>query len=679
MADGCPAGAPVPASPTERVGPSPQGQQTPQDETPVLGQALRQGGRGDMGGRMGRGRRGGRRGGRARRGRGGHLGSLKRDVQLLERQYPLLPHASNIDDMRKAGLHPTVLEAQQRVGGRIWTDTDTFSVPVDLGASIITGAELANGRQPDALGPLCRQLGVELHMLNGKDLPLYDGTGNVASFDIDAQAARLFDEILDGVRDFILTSKASRCKATDRKLERMSLGEAFDRVWSQKLTESEERQSVGQCSVPDAENAGTVATADETSKFGSNGASTTTKSGTPCGRMGPADLLQPDEKAPNGCPGARSPCPPSSSGGDHGAALKEAACVAAKPEEGSKTTEGGAAAAITPHHRSLVSWHRAHLEYGCGANLDDLSLVHWNQDEAYGGFGGRHAMAKGGLVQAVNGIVLDQDVTVTHGEVVCGVEYGEHGVKVSTRSGKTFQAGVALITVPLGVLKADAIQFQPPLPRWKRGAISNLGFGNLNKVVMEFEAPFWNADQDYFGIVPEDGGQAAGFCSMFWGMQRVCGRPILTGLVSGNEAVAVEKLPDSEAVARAMRQLRRHFPSAPDPLRHRVTRWGSDPFARGCYTFVPPGASGQDYDRLAEPVLGFGYGLLFAGEHTVKEHPDTVGGALMSGMREAKRAMELLNLRVQLSNGIRKRKADRDLVEVLQSEVQLPQEKQLYR
>ena len=39
-----------------------------------------------------------------------------------------------------------------------------------------------------------------------------------------------------------------------------------------------------------------------------------------------------------------------------------------------------------------------------------------------------------------------------------------------------------LVTVPLGVLKSQAITFQPPLPEWKQQAINNLGFGLLNKV-----------------------------------------------------------------------------------------------------------------------------------------------------------------------------------------------------
>ena len=61
------------------------------------------------------------------------------------------------------------------------------------------------------------------------------------------------------------------------------------------------------------------------------------------------------------------------------------------------------------------------------------------------------------------------------------------GVEVHTRSTQTgcssiFRADAVLMTVPLGVLKANTISFHPPLPEWKTQAIHNLGFGLLNKV-----------------------------------------------------------------------------------------------------------------------------------------------------------------------------------------------------
>jgi hypothetical protein len=49
-------------------------------------------------------------------------------------------------------------------------------------------------------------------------------------------------------------------------------------------------------------------------------------------------------------------------------------------------------------------------------------------------------------------------------------------------AGEVFEGKAAIVTVPLGVLKAGAIRFEPALPPWKREAIGLLGFGDLNKV-----------------------------------------------------------------------------------------------------------------------------------------------------------------------------------------------------
>jgi monoamine oxidase len=63
-----------------------------------------------------------------------------------------------------------------------------------------------------------------------------------------------------------------------------------------------------------------------------------------------------------------------------------------------------------------------------------------------------------------------------------------------------------------------------------------------------------------------------------------------------------------------------------------VTRWGSDPFAGGSYSSLTPGSTPEDYDTLAAPI---GNVLFFAGEHTHREHPATVHGAYLSGLRAA--------------------------------------------
>ena len=59
--------------------------------------------------------------------------------------------------------------------------------------------------------------------------------------------------------------------------------------------------------------------------------------------------------------------------------------------------------------------------------------------------------------------------------------FGDH-VKVQTSGGETFRADKVIVTVPLGLLKADGIAFRPPLPEKKLDAIQSLGAGIIEKV-----------------------------------------------------------------------------------------------------------------------------------------------------------------------------------------------------
>jgi monoamine oxidase len=68
--------------------------------------------------------------------------------------------------------------------------------------------------------------------------------------------------------------------------------------------------------------------------------------------------------------------------------------------------------------------------------------------------------------------------------------------------------------------------------------------------------------------------------------------------------------------------------------------WAADPWARGGYSSVPPGAHGQR-STLAQPAGA----LHFAGEATVfTNNPATVHGALHSGERAAGEILSAENL-----------------------------------
>eukprot|EP00808_Paulinella_micropora_P006831 g75368.t1 len=291
----------------------------------------------------------------------------------------------------------------------------------------------------------------------------------------------------------------------------------------------------------------------------------------------------------------------------------------------------------------VLDWHAANLEYGCATSLRNLGLIHWDQDDEWS-FLGDHVMMKEGYGSFM--AKLSEGLDIKYQQVVQTIEYGENRfeavVTAKTPQGEalTYAADVVLVTVPLGVLKADTIKFEPPLPLSKRQAIQRLGFGLLNKLVMEFEQCFWQGheaklhDADNWGLVDPDGGATRGQFYMIWNISRVVDdTPILVALCAGDAAVAFEDIEPEAAMQACMQRLREIFgQDTPDPVKFHCTRWQQDEFARGSYSYIPVGASGADYDEVGRSLGGR---LFFAGEATNKYNPATVPGAYVSGLLAA--------------------------------------------
>ena len=204
-------------------------------------------------------------------------------------------------------------------------------------------------------------------------------------------------------------------------------------------------------------------------------------------------------------------------------------------------------------------------------------------------------------------------------------------------------ADAVVVTCPLGVLKANRPSFDPPLPPDKQGAIHRLGFGVVNKCVLLFQQQFWHDDQSFGSATSDD--ERRGFGFLFYSYAQTHGAPLLVGLIAGKAAHAVETMAAEAVKARMMDRLRAIFGAdVPEPIDYVVTGWKGDEFAAGSYSHVAKGASGEDYDVMAEPAWrdnderGGGGGmarLFFAGEHTCRAHPATMHGAFLSGMRAA--------------------------------------------
>ncbi|WJX11042.1 hypothetical protein P8452_01698 [Trifolium repens] len=298
--------------------------------------------------------------------------------------------------------------------------------------------------------------------------------------------------------------------------------------------------------------------------------------------------------------------------------------------------------AVNDEEMKLFNWHLANLEYANAGLLSHLSLAFWDQDDPYD-MGGDHCFLPGGngkLVQA-----LAENVPILYEKTVNTIRYGSDGVQVIAGS-QVFEGDMALCTVPLGVLKKGSIKFIPELPQRKLDGIKRLGFGLLNKVAMLFPHVFWEMDLDTFGHLSDDPSRRGEFF-LFYSYATVAGGPLLIALVAGEAAHKFESMPPTDAVTKVLQILKGIYEpkgiSVPEPIQTVCTRWGNDPFCFGSYSNVAVGASGDDYDILAESV-GDGR-LFFAGEATNRRYPATMHGAFLSGLREAANMAHHANIR----------------------------------
>ncbi len=227
---------------------------------------------------------------------------------------------------------------------------------------------------------------------------------------------------------------------------------------------------------------------------------------------------------------------------------------------------------------------------------------------------------------------LARGLDVRLNTVVQRIDYSGDAVQISTTRGR-YEADVVIVTVPIGVLKAGKIEFSPALPERKQGAIDRMGSGVLNKLYLKFPYAFWEHDADVLGFSrPERGGFA-----VWHNMERITGQPILMAFSSGQSAIDIEKLRDPQIVALAMQRLRDFYgDDIPEPTDYKITRWHSDPYALGSYSYFALATELGDRAILAEPIERK---VLFAGEATIDRAFAQVPGAYMTGLREADRIL----------------------------------------
>jgi monoamine oxidase len=219
-----------------------------------------------------------------------------------------------------------------------------------------------------------------------------------------------------------------------------------------------------------------------------------------------------------------------------------------------------------------------------------------------------------------------RDLPVRLSTPVSHVRWGDGGVEAETPAG-VVRARAAIITPPVGVLKAGAIRFTPELPESCRAALDGIGMGALTKIALRL-------GDERFGLndatVLMDGTRSAAMTmiEMFPGGKplavAVCGGDFARGLGQAGEAAAVAHLTDVLAGMLGA-SLRGQVRGG------RLASWWADPLSRGAYSVCLPGQMAAR-EALARPVAER---LWFAGEAAAGGGSMTVGGATLSARKAA--------------------------------------------
>ena len=276
------------------------------------------------------------------------------------------------------------------------------------------------------------------------------------------------------------------------------------------------------------------------------------------------------------------------------------------------------------------------VELPDATDWDKDSLQYWaNYSSPYIGFG-EGDFPVGGYTQLVGSLAGPADVRLRHR--VKQISTNPDGVRVTAIDhlghARTFEGSHAVVTVPLGVLKAETIEFSPSLPAAKRAAIQRLGFGTFEKVMMRFPEPYWATEHAHIFHLSHPNAMSFPLIVDYFWLEKV---PILVAFNTGSHAIALDRMRESEIRARMLNVLRAvQGGPIPEPTDMFVTGWGKDAFSRGSYSYVEIGSSPADQDTLAAPVRGR---LLFAGEASSSTRNGYADGALTTGIREAKRLL----------------------------------------
>ena len=247
--------------------------------------------------------------------------------------------------------------------------------------------------------------------------------------------------------------------------------------------------------------------------------------------------------------------------------------------------------------------------------------------------------------------------TIVYGREVVNINTENDPILIKCRNGEHFEADHVIITVSLGVLKRRCLDenllsnecslFTPALPIEKEEAIRRLGFGQVGKIVLQFDREI-STEHKFESLMmmwlPEDKNDPVIQEKFSWGVglfsiDQVPNSNLYETWMHGSTVARIESA-DKEEIKEGISYILEKFLKhpVPKPVDVHMHKWSSDPLFGGCYTTdLVSGNTTASIAALVEPLSK--NRVLFAGEAT-HEHYATVHGGYLSGVREGERLLK---------------------------------------
>ncbi|XP_037047897.1 spermine oxidase-like [Bradysia coprophila] len=262
--------------------------------------------------------------------------------------------------------------------------------------------------------------------------------------------------------------------------------------------------------------------------------------------------------------------------------------------------------------QQLFDWHvRFQVIDNSCLNLDHVSAKSWGAYSYNGESCQAHYNFRNGFSAAIEAlcnqvdrknILFKKEVV----EIVTSASCPRISVKCSDNT--IYHANHVIVTLSLGCLKTNLhTMFRPALPHAYVQTIRDIGFETINKIFIQFEHPWWKEMDGIQLIFRNDNYKDHNWTRHISGFDVMKPGPSNTLLawVGGRGAIEMEKLTDSQVIHDCIALLAQFTKSEiPAPIKYYCTRWYSNPFVRGAYSYISTDCdkNGTSSRLLSKPI-----------------------------------------------------------------------------